>query len=168
MNESFSDRLKRIRTKRNYTQAELANIVKVATKTISNYEQGRSEPQSKLLLDLAQVLDVTPEYLLLGENNMNKYTRAVLSELEQLTTFQQIKQIKDEEFNATILSHLEITNDIVDTITKKWNSLYIVYKDDGSLSYFTRPYVQEVIMKYCQNRQKYIHAYHLNDGMIIN
>ena len=166
MEEDFSTRLKRLRNERNYTQAQLAGIVNVATKTISNYEQRISEPQAVLLLALAQALDVTPEYLLLGESNMNNYTQAIKAELEQLTTFNQIKQIKDEDFNSTILAHLEMTNSLVDTITRKWNASITLFRDDGNPSYFTKPYVQETIIKYCQNRQKYIKIFKLTDGMI--
>jgi transcriptional regulator with XRE-family HTH domain len=158
----FAYRLKQLRLERKYTQEDLAAIVKVSTKTIGNYEQRISEPQAVLLLALAQALDVTPDYLLLGENHMKTYTCAIIAELEQLTTFDQIKQIKDEELNSTIVSHLELSDDLVDTIRNKWNDS--IFKK----SYCTRPYVQEVILKYCQNRQKYINAFSLNDGMIVH
>lgn len=166
MKNDFAFRLKQLRLERNYTQEELAAIVNSSIKTIGNYEQRISEPQAVLLLALAQALDVTPEYLLLGESNMENYTQAIKAELMQLTTFERIKEIKEEEFNSTIISHLQLSDELVDTVTKKWNESTIVHKTDGSPSYFTRPYVQEVIIKYCQNRQKYIHAYNLNDGMI--
>lgn len=95
---------------------------------------------------------------------MNTYTCAIIAELEQFTTFDQIKQIKEEELNSTIVSHLELSDKLVNKIRDKWNDT--IFKTIER--YCTRPYVQEVILKYCQNRQKYIHAYSLNDGMIVH
>ena len=95
---------------------------------------------------------------------MKTYTCAIIAELEQFTTFDQIKQIKDEELNSTIVSHLELSDELVNKIRDKWNDT--IFKTIER--YCTRPYVQEVILKYCQNRQKYIHAYSLNDGMIVH
>lgn len=40
--KTFAERLKQTRNDRHYTQAQLAVLVDVATKTISNYEQGVS------------------------------------------------------------------------------------------------------------------------------
>ena len=115
--KTFADRLKQTRNDRHYTQAQLAVLANVSTKTISNYEQGISEPITRHLLEIAKVLDVTPEYLLLGDNNMNTYTKAIKKELLQLTKFSQIEQIKHQELNSAILSHLEMSEDLVNEVT---------------------------------------------------
>ena len=138
-------------------------LVDVATKTISNYEQGISEPITRHLLEIAKVLDVTPEYLLLGDNNMNTYTEAIKKELLQLTQFSQIEQVKHQELNAAILSHLEMSEDLVNEVTSTWNRSGIFAPD----SYCTRSYVQDVILRYCQNRIKFKELFQLQDGMLL-
>lgn len=150
MEETFAERLKRIRSQRNYTQEQLAEISEISVQTIRNYEQGISKnPVSEYLLNLAKVLDVTPEYLLLGGNNMTTYTNAIKTELMQLNNFNKISEIKNEEFNSTILSHLELDEELISAITKHWNTKGIF---DTRCN---RNYVEEVIIKYCQNRAKY-------------
>ena len=69
-----------------------------------------------------QALDVTPEYLLIGDNNMTSYTEAIKRELKQLNDYGQISEIKETELNSTILSHLEMSNDLVDAVKTDWNA----------------------------------------------
>ena len=108
--KTFADRLKELRNIRNYTQEELGKITNISVQSIRRYEQGRlNEEQSAYnLLQLAKALDVTPEYLLIGDNNMTSYTEAIKRELKQLNDYGQISEIKETELNSTILSHLEM------------------------------------------------------------
>lgn len=180
MKESFANRLKRIRTEKGYTQKQLAEIAQIAEHTLSNYEEGISlRPSCEILFELSKALDVTSEYLFLGDNNMNNYTQAIEKELEQIMVFNQIDEIKKSDYNATILSHLEMTEDLVGNIQKHWNDagiFKIIHKitmDDGTvvsqeeLSYCTKPYAQEIILKYCQNRSFFKNKFKLNDGMLL-
>lgn len=84
----FSIRLKEAR-KGLYTQEQLAEISGVNIKTIKrleNFEEkDNPSPLALNLVFLAQALDVTPEYLLLGEDNMNIYMEKLESELKALT-----------------------------------------------------------------------------------
>lgn len=75
-----------------------------------------------IFLQLAKALDVTPEYLLIGDNNMTSYTEAIKRELKQLNDYGQISEIKETELNSTILSHLEMSNDLVDAVKTDWNA----------------------------------------------
>lgn len=90
--KTFADRLKELRNIRNYTQEELGKITNISVQSIRRYEQGRlnEEPSAYNLLQLAKALDVTPEYLLIGDNNMTSYTEAIKRELKQLNDYGQI------------------------------------------------------------------------------
>lgn len=170
MEQDFEKRLKRIRKERKYTQQQLADIAGLTLHSISNYEQGISKPITKNLLELAKSLDVTPEYLLLGDNNMNNYTLAIKRELLQINDYEKISQIKNEKLNSTILSHLEMSEELIHDIKFAWNNAGIFKKRKDNtveMSYCTRNYVQEVILRYCQNRAKYKDLYKLNDGMLL-
>ena len=73
--ETFAERLISTRREKGYTQEQLAKFSQVSVSSIRRYEQGANqnkEPSAYNLLVISQVLDVTPEYLLLGENKMNK------------------------------------------------------------------------------------------------
>lgn len=79
----------------------------------------------------------------------DNYTSAVKKELQQLSTFSQIKEIRDKELNSVILSHLEMSEDLVEGIKSEWEQKKIFKKqikgDDGTTliedSYCTRSYV---------------------------
>lgn len=168
---SFAERIKKVRQDRKYTQQQIADMIKVSVHTIRNYEQGICEPGSATLLELAQVLDVTPEFLILGENYMNNYTNAIRAELMQLTDYNKIAEIKARELNAVVLSHLELSDDFIDSIKNKWNTAGVFKREkDGIVedSYCTRNYVQEVIIRYCQNRAFFKKRFHIEDGMLKN
>lgn len=60
------------RPKRTYglTQQELAEIIKVSTKTISRYEQGQTLPRYREIYDkLSEVLDTNHDYLVTDEDD---------------------------------------------------------------------------------------------------
>jgi transcriptional regulator with XRE-family HTH domain len=60
----LSKRLKTARTMNKLTQEELAEKVNSTKGTISNYENRHSTPSNEMLVDLADVLGVTTDYLL--------------------------------------------------------------------------------------------------------
>ena len=66
----FKDRLKAKRGEANITQAELAKLAGVSTRTIQNYELGSRRPyQIEVVQRIADALGTTTEYLL-GSSGM--------------------------------------------------------------------------------------------------
>jgi putative transcriptional regulator len=63
MDERLSNRLREERTRRGYTQAQLAELVNVSRKTINTVENGIFVPSTTLALRLARALDTTVEAL---------------------------------------------------------------------------------------------------------
>ncbi len=65
----FCDKLKQARAAQNMTQAALADIIGVSTRTIQNYEMGKMYPkQTQIYARLASVFSVPVEYLLNDED----------------------------------------------------------------------------------------------------
>jgi transcriptional regulator with XRE-family HTH domain len=60
----FAKRLKLARKRKNMTQEELAKRVNTKKTTISNYETEYSTPSNEMLSDIANVLEVSTDYLL--------------------------------------------------------------------------------------------------------
>ena len=106
----------------------------------------------------------------------DNYTSAVKKELQQLSTFSQIKEIRDKELNSVILSHLEMSEDLVEGIKSEWEQKKIFKKqikgDDGTTliedSYCTRSYVREIILRYCQNRTFFRTKFNIKDGNLFD
>lgn len=57
-------RLKELRTSKNLFQKEVAEILGIDRTTYSKYENGASEPSHEILLKLAEIFEVSTDYLL--------------------------------------------------------------------------------------------------------
>lgn len=71
MTYQLSNRLKELRKEKGYTQKELANLLGIAQTTIANYEQGTRIPDTEKLNKIADLFDVTLDYLL-GRDSREK------------------------------------------------------------------------------------------------
>lgn len=70
----YSDMGNRIKTRRkelNIKQAELAKILKISNTHMSSIESGKQKPSLDIFIQICNQLNVTPDYLLLG--NMYGY-----------------------------------------------------------------------------------------------
>ena len=59
----LAERIKRLRQEHNMTQGELAAKIGLHQKQISAYERGRNIPSTEVLIKLAEVFNVTLDYL---------------------------------------------------------------------------------------------------------
>lgn len=143
----FSLRLKESR-KNLYTQKELSEVSNVPLKTIErleNIKKGDSvSPLALNLLWLSQALDVTPEYLLLGEDCMTIYMSSIEIELKNFS-IDDIHFYHNQKLTDKVLAHLKLTDSFIDNIHEYWNA--------NTLKCY-RPYVQDTIIRYCHNRPK--------------
>lgn len=63
----FADNIKSIRQERHISQEELAEIIRVSRQAVSKWEQGSGYPEMEKLLVLSKELNVSLDYLMLGE-----------------------------------------------------------------------------------------------------
>lgn len=68
----FCKRLRETRMDRNLTQQKLADSVGLALRSYQCYEQGVREPSLDMLVKLADILDVTTDYLLCRDGFLAK------------------------------------------------------------------------------------------------
>lgn len=66
--QTIGQRIKELRESREMTQAEFAAKFSVSDKTVSKWEKGNSEPETDLLIKIAEFFEVTLDYLLTGSN----------------------------------------------------------------------------------------------------
>ena len=74
-------KIKRLRKEKGLTQEELAERLNVSLMTVRRWEWGNTSPNSKMLVELADVLGTTPEKLLSDDTEEND--GFVLSEKER-------------------------------------------------------------------------------------
>ena len=60
----FNKRLREMRMKRNFTQQKLSDTLGIAIRSYQCYETGTRTPNYELLVKIADVLDVSLDYLL--------------------------------------------------------------------------------------------------------
>jgi transcriptional regulator with XRE-family HTH domain len=65
--ETFGQRLRRLRLERGFSYRDFAKRVRIADSTISLYQNGSRYPGFWVLCEMAKVLDVPLDYLMLGK-----------------------------------------------------------------------------------------------------
>lgn len=85
----FGDNLRKIRTERNMTQHELADLLNVSDGTISSWEVNRTEPNMAMIERLAAYLRVSRSELI-GDVAILTYTeKRMVDQFRQLDPVQQ-------------------------------------------------------------------------------
>lgn len=74
----LSTRLKQLRTEKNLTQTDLANILGIAKTTVAAYEQGKNEPSISTLIKIADYFNVSMDYLT-GNNDVKNIKYALIN-----------------------------------------------------------------------------------------
>ncbi len=69
----MNNRIKQLRQSAQISQRDLASQIGVSTSTIGMYEQGRRDPDTKTLLDIAQFFNVSVDYLIGSSDIMDKF-----------------------------------------------------------------------------------------------
>ena len=72
----FGKKLKFLRKKVKITQANLAKKLGISPSTVGMYEQGRREPESKMLVKIAEFFNVSVDYLV-DSKKRKKYFKNV-------------------------------------------------------------------------------------------
>lgn len=81
----FPDILKMLREKQGYSQQQLADVLHVSKNTISHYELRVCMPSIDILVSIADVFDVSIDYLL-GRSNVNLSKRLLEKTIDKNTT----------------------------------------------------------------------------------
>lgn len=101
-----SDRLKTLRENKGYSHHELAHLLDVGSAQIWRYESGKISPTAEVLARMAQVFEVSADYLLdltdeplpssLLERNLSPKEHDVIAALRRGENYEAIKLIVDE------------------------------------------------------------------------
>jgi transcriptional regulator with XRE-family HTH domain/DNA-directed RNA polymerase subunit RPC12/RpoP len=94
------------RKEQNLTQAQLAEKLSITDRAISKWENGRSLPDSSVMLTLCEILQITVNDLLSGEVvTMENYTKELENKLMEM--------VKQKEQNDKMLLRMEILIGII-------------------------------------------------------
>lgn len=104
---SFGTRIKLLRQNKNMTQEDLAKILKVSRSAIGRYENDERFPDKDILIKLADVFEVSLDYLLLRSNDSKSFYTEDYSLVREYpdTIYDYItKVISEENFDAELIS----------------------------------------------------------------
>lgn len=79
--------IKESRTRKNYTQSELGDLLGVSNKAVSRWENGESFPDVGILENLASVLDIRIQDIITGDTEVND--ESVVAEVVRVARLQQ-------------------------------------------------------------------------------
>jgi transcriptional regulator with XRE-family HTH domain len=110
---TFGTRLKQARTQKKLTQNEVADKLGIDYTTISKYENNKSQPDNEILRELADMYEVSLDWLILGQlksgSHSNKiYVNGVMEPLtdeearhllDSLEMFRLLKAKRLKDFN---------------------------------------------------------------------
>ncbi|MBD1372599.1 helix-turn-helix transcriptional regulator [Hazenella sp. IB182357] len=80
----FSERLKQLREEKNWTQGDLAERLNIGRSTIGDYEYGRKLPRYERLKEIADVFNISVDYLL-NRTNEKRSIEDLKKEIESTT-----------------------------------------------------------------------------------
>ncbi len=90
----IKDKIKELRQKKSWSQGQLALKLKANQKQISAYERGVHIPSSEMLIKMAQIFDVSVDYLVFEtEANVNPG----IKDRELFKQFEQIDNLNDND-----------------------------------------------------------------------
>ncbi len=106
--KAFGERLKHLRNQKGWTQKELAFKVDIGFSQFNKYEMGLHIPSLEKLIQLAELLDSTLDYLLTGDSNdqVNLHDTRLAKRFKELERF----QAEDKEAIIRILDGMIIKN----------------------------------------------------------
>lgn len=93
------DKIKRLRQEKDWTQAELGEKVSIHQKQISSYERGVNIPSTEILIKLAEIFDVTLDYLAFDNSrtNSNSSSSGNIQDRELLRRFEAVDALNEKE-----------------------------------------------------------------------
>ena len=132
--EQLGDRIRKLRESRNMTQTELSEILGMKTyTTVSKWEKNENFPKGKDLKKLAEIFNVTSDYLLgLSDTKLGKITTQN-EHPEILTIYNQLEEPKQEKVLDYAKEQLEEQNNskIVSIFDKTQDDDYITDYVEG-------------------------------------
>lgn len=107
---TIGERLRQARKNKDLSMAKLEKISGITSGNISEIENGKILPSTKAIIALCEALDITPNWLLLGKEDIqNKENPMSFSEFEKKVKEKaETTKLSKEEFEKILLKTVEI------------------------------------------------------------
>jgi transcriptional regulator with XRE-family HTH domain len=92
---AIKDRIRQLRQERNWSQTQLAQKMGIHQKQVSAYERGRNVPSTEVLIKLADIFDVSLDYLAFEAKGQS--AKVNIKDRELLRRFEEIDKLSDKD-----------------------------------------------------------------------
>jgi transcriptional regulator with XRE-family HTH domain len=115
----IGDKIKRLRQEKNWSQDQLADKIDVGRRFISNYENGKNLPSASTLQKLAEVFEVSVDYLL-SDDQIKNLASVQITDKTLIEYFEEIQHMSpsDQQAIKTLLEAMIIKNKMTSLIQK--------------------------------------------------
>lgn len=83
---AFSNNLQHLRKEANLSQEKLAEQLHITRQAVSKWESGQALPDTDTCLRLCEILGVSPNRLLLGEENLDSSNKSIIENVSKKAT----------------------------------------------------------------------------------
>ena len=111
---TLGERIKRLRQERNWSQAQLAQRLDIHQKQVSGYERNVHVPSVEVLIRLAELLDVSLDYLAFDDREEARNTSQI-ADLDLLRKMEAVDKLPE----ADIRERVSATRDLLFGIIKR-------------------------------------------------
>jgi|GEM_PF-596287 len=101
MSNLIGRRIKYLREKRGFTQTQLARLVNIGKSTLSEYESGKANPTAEVIRKIADVLDVSADYLLGLKDTYEKFNEVVEIDVPEVVKYIPLYEVEVSAGNGT-------------------------------------------------------------------
>lgn len=95
---SFGENLKTIRTAKNISQGQLAEIVGIHATHVSRYERNLASPTAEVIKKMVEALDTSADRLIYGDQNQAAQDK--IKDNELLSLFNKVQQLDNKEIEV--------------------------------------------------------------------
>ncbi len=95
---SFGDNLKRFRTEKNISQAELADLIGMHSTHISRYERDLTQPTLDVVRKIAESLKVSADQLIYGDTDQKAKNK--INDQELLAMFTRVQSLRKDDIHC--------------------------------------------------------------------
>lgn len=99
----FATRLRKTREARGLTQRELGDRIKMEPTQVTRYERGQFLPNAETLVSIAQVLQVSVDFLLTGETDGETRHELSISDVPLFERFRDVQKLSKRDREAVLL-----------------------------------------------------------------
>lgn len=121
----LTDRMRELRKINNYSQEDIAKKLNVSTSAYGFYEQGKTTPNAKTLEYLADLYDVTVDYLLGRTNNPRLNAK---DEVDIASNLREMRQKMEDGMLRMSLDGEEVSDDVKEFILEQMENALIIAK----------------------------------------